>query len=354
MIVAPGGPALSASAVWERSANKIAEIEDSLSEVVDTCGDMLQERPDVVAYIGYMVLFLRYISGEVLTGEQYILLQNSEVTNFLSGHWLSGRLEMNPEQPVAWTFEQDQLNYNVSSSVRILDACHSASLGQPGAWEQLRIPGVEDWGEGARPALDAGTEAIQVGWTEAVDRFASSTWRRIARKLALIQRNLGLLRGRVEFLGPRAERVSAELDLIDLALRYLAEEPVGAAEYDDLDSSGFIRSLGGIGIEAIAESDPQAMVHWSFEEDTIDAWLALTGGYLSELGRYERAVARLQQAYLARRYRPGGRLSIGARRTYYQHGQGPAGAGGALLPPGEEVPEEEWEPVVEGEGEKEL
>ena len=157
------------------------------------------------------------------------------------------------------------------------------------------------------------------------DTRASSTWFRIARKLAAIERNVEAVRQGCGVILPRFPGVEADLRFIETALKYLAQQPTDPQEYDILTRSGFIAALGGIDLANIVEENPDAVVRWSFESSAVDPFLFRTARYLAECRRYRSVVAKGQEAFLARRYGTDGATASRAREAPFRRalGSGP-------------------------------
>lgn len=194
---------------------------------------------------------LRFLAGEPITGREYDMLRDGEVTNFLGGHHLEPLAAGSPDAAVVrWRFEAD-----------IIDGRVDVATNAHGQGPRGHTPNAESATK--RGLLDGARRRLHL----------------IADKLQVIKQVISLLEnaGLIDSVGDLDRKVLAESAIL---LRYLAGEPITGREYDALRDARVIDSLGGYHLESLADrSQDEAVVAWQFEA-TVDSRLAAALGLL--------------------------------------------------------------------------
>lgn len=146
--------------------------------------------------------------------------------------------------------------------------------------------------------------------------MATENWFRMGQKIQLIENNIQKLK--VE-CAPYAERLQGfgttfleELHEYETALKFLSGAQLTAEDFQILKNIQFINFLGGSHLEhdlspEYGEVNPE-LAHWQFDEFWLNLALEWTNSYLNLCRGYTRGISTVQQAFLARRFAPGGAL----------------------------------------------
>jgi hypothetical protein len=156
---------------------------------------------------------------------------------------------------------------------------------------------------------------------------ASAKFFRIAEKLRILEDTLAQLQEACAHYASNLQGYGTtfqeEFNETQLGLRLLSGEILTQEEMALIAQGGpdvFLRSSNPT-ISELQKHDNRFNAstsrRWGFEEDYIDSSLAWAQEYLRQCRGYTRGITRLQQAFLSRRYAPGGSLAQQAKQHFF-------------------------------------